>query len=248
MPSHPSLSILRFPPDLKMTLLSPDLSLGLTSTHVLITGGAGLIGSVVVSHFLATGSRVSSLDISYTSSSVPPHENCTVIPCDISSEPSIKTAFATAVEKNGPVEVCVALASLDLSVLKGTSFVDADFGQLKKVLDVNVAGTWLTSREWLRGLKKVREQGEDGGKKLRNVALVIIGSESGHFGERGWVDYSMGKSAVQGGLLMSLRAEVGRVWEGARVCIPCKGLRALTLLSYSLRRKSIPGEGLVVEN
>jgi NAD(P)-dependent dehydrogenase (short-subunit alcohol dehydrogenase family) len=52
---------------------------------------------------------------------------------------------------------------------------------------------------------------------LKNVNLIIIGSESGHFGKRLNADYSLAKSAVQGGLLMSLRAEVVRVHPGARV-------------------------------
>ncbi|KAF2703391.1 NAD(P)-binding protein [Pleomassaria siparia CBS 279.74] len=231
-----------------MTL--PSVSLELQGTHVLITGGGGLIGSVVVSHFLAAGARVSSLDISYSTevktetalsdAGIKPkphghghghghghdddghgaHETATLtsetafeVHCDVSDEHSVQAAFAAATERFGPIEACVALASLDLSVLKHASFVDASFSQLKRTLDVNIAGTWLTAREWLRGVKKAKGEG----KKLKNVNLIIIGSESGHFGERRCVDYSLAKSAVQGGLLTSLRAEAPREWAGARV-------------------------------
>jgi NAD(P)-dependent dehydrogenase (short-subunit alcohol dehydrogenase family) len=133
--------------------------------------------------------------------------------CDVSSEHSVAKGFATATLLRGPVEVCIALASLDLSVLAHASLADASFSQLKRVLDVNVAGTWLTAREWLRGIRHAKQDG----KALKNVNLIIMGSESGHFGERLNADYSLAKSAVQGGLLMSLRAEVVRVFPGARV-------------------------------
>ncbi|KAF2191961.1 NAD-P-binding protein [Zopfia rhizophila CBS 207.26] len=197
-----------------MDLTSLDLKL--KGTHVLITGGAGLIGRVVVDHIIAAGANVSSLDINYSSSSdsLSFHNNaCTTVHCDISSEDSVRDAFKTATKAHGPVEVCIALASLDFSVLEHSSFADASFPQLKRVLDVNIAGTWLTAREWVRGLREAKKEG----KTLANVGLIIIGSESGHFGERHNAEYSLAKSAVQGGLLMSLRAEVVRVWEGARV-------------------------------
>ncbi|KAF2728170.1 NAD-P-binding protein [Polyplosphaeria fusca] len=191
-------------------MTTPSLELGLRGTHVLVTGGAGLIGRVVVDHFVAAGAKVSSLDINHAPAERP--SSCTLIHCDVADEESVRTAFERATTANGPVEVCVALASLDLSVLQHSPFADASFDQLKRLLDVNVGGTWLTAREWLRGLRQARAQG----MALSNVSLIIIGSESGHFGERLSADYSLGKSAVQGGLLMSLRQEVVREWPGAR--------------------------------
>jgi NAD(P)-dependent dehydrogenase (short-subunit alcohol dehydrogenase family) len=196
-----------------------SLDLSLTDSHVLITGGAGLIGESVVHHFVTAGAKVSSLDITYapgppfTASSPKGQYQC--IHCDISSEASVARAFSDAASSFGPVEVCIALASLDYSVLEHAQITEASFAQMKRVLDVNVAGTWLTAREWLRGLKSAASQHPK--PALKNVSLVIIGSESGRFGERFNADYSMAKSAVQGGLLQSLKAEAPRVWEGARV-------------------------------
>ena len=199
-------------------MATPSLSLGFENQHVLVTGGAGLIGRVVVSHFLAAGAKVSSLDIADQHSSETPNQ--TNIHCDVSSEGSVQQAFGVAREVYGPVSICIALASLDLSVLSPSSFADASFAQLQKVLDVNVCGTWLTSREWLRGLKNASP---DTAPEGFNPCLIIIGSESGHFGERSNAEYSLAKSAVQGGLLQSLRAEVPRVWKGARVNVVAPG-------------------------
>jgi NAD(P)-dependent dehydrogenase (short-subunit alcohol dehydrogenase family) len=206
-------------PNLAFTMETPSLTLGFENQHVLITGGAGLIGRVVVSHFLSAGAKVSSLDIAAQPDSENPNQ--TNIICDVSSVESVQQAFAKAREAYGPVCICIALASLDLSVLSPSAFVEADFAQLKKVLDVNVCGTWLTAREWLRGLASpftltLAPEGF-------SPCLIIIGSESGHFGERTNAEYSLAKSAVQGGLLMSLRAEVPRVWRGARVNVVAPG-------------------------
>lgn len=202
------------------------LGLGLEGSHVLITGGAGLIGRVVVDHFIAAGAKVSSLDIVYASTS----QDGTVtsktaqptfisVHCDVSNEAEVQQAFATAVAAHGPVDIAVALASLDLSVLNASSFADASFCQLQKVLDINIAGTWLTAREWVRGLRQARNHSTP----MRHPNLIIIGSESGLFGERQNAEYSLGKSAVQVGLLNSLRADVPREWRGARVNVIAPG-------------------------
>ena len=203
-----------------------SLGLGLEGSHVLITGGAGLIGRVVVDHFVVAGANVSSLDIVHPSisqeGSAPSstaHSALTSVHCDVSNEEEVQQAFATAVKEYGPVDIAIALASLDLSVLDPSPFADASFDQLRKVLDINVAGTWLTAREWLRGLRKARNSG----KSMKHPNLIIIGSESGLFGERQNVEYSLGKSAVQGGLLNSLRADVPREWPGARVNVIAPG-------------------------
>jgi NAD(P)-dependent dehydrogenase (short-subunit alcohol dehydrogenase family) len=204
-----------------MDILTLDLDLAERS--VVVTGGAGLIGRVVVDHFLAAGCKVSSLDIAY------PNEGSSeadltrpalkAVHCDVSNEVSIQQAFAAATQAHGPIEICIALASLDLSVLEPAAFADASLSQLQRVLSVNVTGTWLTARAWMRGLRQAKQDGV----ALRHPNLIIIGSESGHFGERHAVDYSLGKSAVQGGLLMSLRAEAPRVWQGARVNVLAPG-------------------------
>jgi NAD(P)-dependent dehydrogenase (short-subunit alcohol dehydrogenase family) len=200
-----------------------SLDLGLADRSVVVTGGAGLIGRVVVDHFLAAGSKVSSLDIMYPKDGPPKPDpalpGLISIHCDVSSEASVQQAFAIATQTNGPVEICVALASLDFSVLKPSAFADASLSQLQRVLDVNVTGTWLTARAWFQGLRHA----QDAAIPLRHPNLIIIGSESGHFGERHAVDYALGKSAVQGGLLMSLRAEAPRVWQGARVNVVAPG-------------------------
>lgn len=203
-----------------------SLNLGLEGSHVLVTGGAGLIGRVVVDHFIAAGAKVSSLDIVYPSDtqqgkglSKTARAGLMSIHCDVSNEGEVQQAFATAVATHGPVDIAIALASLDLSVLHPSPFADASFDQLRKVLDINVVGTWLTAREWVRGLRQARHRDTP----MRHPNLIIVGSESGLFGEQKNVEYSLGKSAVQGGLLNSLRLDVPKEWPGARVNVIAPG-------------------------
>ncbi|KAE8453372.1 hypothetical protein EG329_010233 [Mollisiaceae sp. DMI_Dod_QoI] len=192
-----------------------DLSLDFKNTHVLITGGTGFIGSVTVDALLSAGANVTCLDIRAPPASIN-STNYNYISCDISSEDALAKAFSLASEKFGPVACCIALASLDLSVLPHhESLADMDVEQWRKTHQINVEGTFLTARTWLRQLREYAKVDE--AKELRNVSLIIVGSESGHFGERGNADYAAGKSAVQGGLLRSLTGDVARIWPGARV-------------------------------
>lgn len=174
-----------------------DLDLGLHGTHVLITGACGLIGSVVVHAFLSAGCKVTILDITEDCPFDESDENITYIKADITNVEQMDEAFMMAEVYFGPVETCVALASLDLSVLQQSeSLADMDPRTWQRVFDVNVHGTFLTCQRWLRS---VRNAASDPVKadRLKNVSLVIMGSESGRFGVRTMAAYAAGKSAVQ---------------------------------------------------
>jgi len=193
-----------------------DLGLNLEGSHVLITGGTGFIGSSVVEAFRAAGSKVSCLDI--RDPQLPITDKFQYFPCDISSESSLTTAFSLAAAKFGPISCCVALASLDFSVLPHhETLADMEIEQWRRTHQINVEGTFLTARTFLRQLRNHAASLKAGDARLRNVGLIIVGSESGRFGERGNADYASGKSAIQGGLVKSLMGDIARIWPGARV-------------------------------
>src|SRR5436305_14734871 len=93
-----------------------DLSLGLEGTHVLVTGGAGYIGTAVVAAFLAAGDIVSAFDINETKMKLQ-HERRHWQDADITSEASTESAFETAYARNGMISPCIACARLDQSYL-----------------------------------------------------------------------------------------------------------------------------------
>ena len=70
----------------------------------------------------------------------------------------------------------------------------------------NLTSVFLTARGFLR---EVERNGHG--------SLVLVGSTAGIVGEAGHADYAAAKSAVLGGLLLSLKNEVVRVAPRARV-------------------------------
>lgn len=206
------------------TMAKPfSLDLGLKGTHVLVTGGCGLIGRVVVQAFLAAGANVSIIDLADAAKAIAETADAALLgdaityTADISKADEVDAAFTHVEGKYGPVECCVALASIDLSSLTQTeSICDMDPSVWQKVFDVNINGTFLTCQRWLRGIRSAVQSPEKAAK-LRNVNLVIMGSESGKFGVRTMAAYAAGKSAVQYGLLQSLAKDAPKIYLKARV-------------------------------
>lgn len=174
-----------------------DLDLGLKDTHVLVTGGCGFIGKVVVHAFLAAGCNVTVLDMT---DHCPFDQNDNKIlyqRADITDAKQVDAAFSSAEERFGLVQSCIALASLDLGVLEQCdSLADMDPKSWQRVFDVNINGTFMTCQRWLQSVRGATANHERA-RKLRNVNLVIIGSESGRFGVPTMAAYAAGKSAVQ---------------------------------------------------
>ena len=194
-----------------------DLDLGLQKTHVLVTGGCGLIGKVVSHAFLSAGCHVTIVDVTDKCPFDQNDPNVLYQKADITDADQVENAFSKAEQNFGPVETCVALASLDLSVLQQSdSLADMDPKTWQRVFDVNINGTFMTCQRWLRSIRKAAPDYEKG-PKLHNVSLVIVGSESGRFGVRTMAAYAAGKSAVQYGLMQSLAQDAPRIYPEARV-------------------------------
>lgn len=171
-----------------------DVSLGISNTHVLVTGSSGAIGAVVVQAFLAAGAVVSGLDKVESLLENPRFHSILV---DITDEAGLAKAFDAARQKFGTVSTLIAAAGVDLSYAPRYSLVDMSLQDWRKVMDVNVDGTFLTCREWLRGIS------QSGGQD-KNLSAVIFGSEAGRFGVATCAPYAASKAAIQVGLVQSL--------------------------------------------
>ncbi|THZ95580.1 NAD(P)-binding protein [Aureobasidium pullulans] len=201
-----------------------DLGLGLEDTHVLVTGGDGIIGSIIVSAFLSAGANVSSLDITHPQNSQPSVESLSPgkllnLHADITSTSSLTTAWDSATSAFGTVECCIAAAGLDLSVLPQSGITDMDPSTWNRIFTTNIHGTFLTTKFWLCGLRdhiSSSSSSSPANTEIKNPGFIIIGSEAGHFGVETQAAYSASKSAVQYGLLSSLRVEVPKIYARAR--------------------------------
>ena len=97
----------------------------------------------------------------------------------------------------------------------------------ESTLRANLTATFLTARAFLR---EVERNGHG--------SLVLVGSTAGRFGEAGHADYAAAKSAIQVGLLLSLKNEIVRIAPSARVNAVAPGWT----VSEMTRGKLEPGD------
>ena len=173
---------------------------GLTGKHVLVTGASGGIGSACARAFAAEGAEVVvhfHRGQERAEALAAELGNATIVGADLTDEQEVDSMFAAA----GPLDVCAAVAGVWPA---GVPVSELPLERWRATLDANLTATFLTARGFLRQLEG------DG-------ALVLVGSTAGIVGEAGHADYAAAKSAVIGGLLLSLKNEVVRTHPLARV-------------------------------
>jgi len=178
-----------------------QMETGLAGKRVLVTGASGGIGSACARAFAAEGTEVV---IHYhqgrdrAEALAAELGGARVVGADLTREDEVDRLFDEA----GSLDVCAAVAgawpSADVPVW------ELPLERWRSTLDLNLTATFLTARGFLRQLHG------DG-------ALILVGSTAGIFGEAGHADYAAAKSAILGGLLLSLKNEVVRKAPRARV-------------------------------
>ena len=180
---------------------------GLTGKGVLVTGASGGIGAACARAFAAEGARVA---VHYHRGEERAREvaaaldGAPVLQADLTDEHEVDRLFAAARSALGRIDVCAAVAgvwpSQDVPVWK------LPLERWENTMHQNLTSSFLTARGFLR---EVERNGHG--------SLVLVGSTAGLVGEAGHADYAAAKSAILGGLLLSLKNEVVRVAPRARV-------------------------------
>jgi len=170
---------------------------GLAGKRVLVTGASGGIGGACARAFAAEGAEV----VAHYHRGRERAEalgDVQLVGADLTQEEDVGRMFAEA----GRLDVCAAVAGVWPS--EDVPVWELSLERWRATLDANLTATFLTARGFLRQLEG------DG-------ALVLVGSTAGLFGEAGHADYAAAKSALLGGLLLSLKNEVVRRAPGVRV-------------------------------
>jgi 3-oxoacyl-[acyl-carrier protein] reductase len=175
---------------------------GLAGKAVLVTGASGGIGSVTAQAFAAEGANV----VAHYNSGRERAEalGLTVAQADLTSEADVARLFDEARETLGTIDVCAAVAGVWPSA--DEPVWELPLERWEATLRANLTATFLTAQAFLR---EVRRNGHG--------SLVLVGSTAGRFGEAGHADYAAAKSAIQVGLLLSLKNEIVRIAPQARV-------------------------------
>jgi 3-oxoacyl-[acyl-carrier protein] reductase len=180
---------------------------GLSDKGVLITGASGGIGSACARAFAAEGARVV---VHYHRGEERAREvaaelrEAPVLQADLTDEHEVDRLFEEARSALGQIDVCAAVAGVWPS--EDRPVWDLPLERWERTLSENLTSVFLTARGFLR---EVERNGHG--------SLVLVGSTAGIVGEAGHADYAAAKSAVLGGLLLSLKNEIVRVAPRARV-------------------------------
>jgi 3-oxoacyl-[acyl-carrier protein] reductase len=204
---------------------------GLAGKRVLVTGASGGIGAATARAFAAEGCRVA---VHYhrgrergeaVAAELP---DSVLVQADLTREDEADRLFAELVAAFGGLDVCAAVAGVwpeeDVPVW------ELGLDRWRATLDANLTTTVLTARGFLR---EVAASGHG--------SLVLVGSTAGLFGEAGHADYATAKAAIVGGLLPSVKNEVGRVAPLARVNAVCPGWTESPMTRDSLEDPELIG-------
>ena len=180
---------------------------GLQGKGVVITGASGGIGSACARAFAAEGARIF---VHYHRGEQRARAladelgGAPVARADLTVEADVDRLFEDARAAFGSVDVCVAVQGSwpreDVPVW------ELPLERWDDTLRQNLTSTFLVAREFLR---EVARSGHG--------SLVLVGSTAGIFGEAGHADYASSKSAITGGLLLSLKNELARIAPLGRV-------------------------------
>ncbi|CEL54764.1 3-oxoacyl-[acyl-carrier-protein] reductase FabG OS=Vibrio cholerae serotype O1 (strain ATCC 39315 / El Tor Inaba N16961) GN=fabG PE=1 SV=2 [Rhizoctonia solani AG-1 IB] len=188
------------------------MDLGYTNVHVLITGASGGIGSIITKLFLEHGARVTA-QYNTKVGQLESSDRLNVVKANVTDPESVKQLFIAAGEKFKQ-EVQILVACHGIWVKEEVDLVDMEPSQWTQTISVNLFGTLLVAREFLRNLRSPRKGYEP---DLSKVSMIVMGSTCGEFGEKGHIDYACGSSGLQFGLVRSLKHELVKIAPGGRI-------------------------------
>lgn len=201
---------------------------------ILITGAASGIGRAVALAAAQRGWSIALLDLDGSGAASAAEEadgagapRTVAVEVDITSEVCLGQAFADAVARLGPLDGVVASAGIETSA----HLLDAPLAEWRRVVEVNLTGTFLTVREAARHLKDAGRAG----------SIVCVSSPSAFVGFAGGSNTAYGAS--KGGISAFTRAAALDLAPfGVRVNAVVPGATDTPMLYFGLNGAALEAE------
>lgn len=168
----------------------------LGETHALVTGGASGLGEATVRAINAGGGKVAILDMdSVRGNKLAEELGSSTIFCktDVTNEDSVKSAIEKTMDSFGKLNVVLNFAGIAIAVKTLGRDGPHDLNLYKKVVDVNLNGTFNVSRLAAEYISK-NTPNESGLTGL----IVNTASVAGYDGQKGQAAYAASKAGVIG--------------------------------------------------
>jgi len=194
------------------------------STAAIITGGASGLGEATARHFRAHGAKVTILDRDRTrGAAVAAEIGAGFAETDVTSEDSVAAAIAAAREAMGRITCAVNCAGVVIGEKTLGKDGPHDMGHFRRVLDINLAGTFNTAR--LAAAEIARNPASPDG--LRGV-IVNTASIAAFEGQKGQAAYAASKGGIAA-LALPMARDLAR--DGIRVMTIAPGIMMTPMMA-----------------
>ena len=156
-----------------------------TDEVVVVTGGAGALGTAVSQRFIDAGAQVAAIDIADVDDAheaLPEDENIGYHQADLTDEPSVEKVIDTIVQEYGQIDI---LANIAGTWRGGSPLHETDASMFDLLFDVNLRTMFLTSKHAMAHLQ------------ASNGAIVSVSARSSLEGGSGDALYRASKAGVR---------------------------------------------------
>jgi len=215
------------------------MDLGLKDVHALVTGASGGIGFAITQLFLEQGALVTAhynsdpRGLKDLQTRAEWQEKLNIVKGDLAKEEDVELVFKNARAQLG--DVTILIVNHGIWPENDAPLVDMALEQWQNTIAVNLTAPFLTTRAFLRQLR----QPSTNPANMDKVAVILIGSTAGKFGEAGHIDYACSKSALQIGFCLTLKNEIVKIAPKGRVNTVAPGWVATPMAANAMQNPEI---------